>query len=287
MVKTNLFIIGTPKAATTTLHEILASHPNIEMSSNKEPHFFSEIGRSNPTVTSIKSLENYNKLFSKNSKAKFFGESSVSYMHDPFALYKIHKNTDQPKIIIMLREPISRMYSHWLMDRRDGIQKLPFIEAVENDYKKSQKGFGVSNMYVECSLYSESILLARSLFGEHNVYIGFYEDFISDTSYFMHTLANWLNINQDFNITSRKSNQASLPRNNFYAMIFQNNTIRFLSKILFPDKIKPYLRNFLLKPVENNKPESVFWKVFSPLFENDIRNLKEIKDWDYSKWKKS
>ena len=81
MRRPNLFIVGAPKCATTTLHEYLARHPECYMSRIKEPAYFSRSHVREDIRLSVPyfhSETEYLKLFSDATmKHKVVGESST------------------------------------------------------------------------------------------------------------------------------------------------------------------------------------------------------------------
>ncbi|MGH3089141.1 MAG: hypothetical protein ACRDSJ_17735, partial [Rubrobacteraceae bacterium] len=54
----------------------------------------------------------------------------------------IQESSPGARVLILLREPVGRAFSHYLMDVYAGRQSLPFHEALERDYAKSEKGWG-------------------------------------------------------------------------------------------------------------------------------------------------
>jgi hypothetical protein len=105
----NLFILGAMKCGTTSLHEYLAEHPSIEVSSDKEPHYFA----GNPKAYDE---SGYLKLWRDNPAALYFCESSTNYskLHlFPDAIEGIHERCKLPKFIYMVRNPIDRIESHY------------------------------------------------------------------------------------------------------------------------------------------------------------------------------
>ncbi len=53
------------------------------------------------------------------------------------------------RIIMILRDPIERAFSHYLMNVREKRKTLPFYEILLKDYSRSDKGYFLSHMYVE------------------------------------------------------------------------------------------------------------------------------------------
>lgn len=109
MKKPNFFIVGAPKCGTTALSEYLKEHPNIYVSSPKEPHYFAEdFNRSG-----IATLEQYAMLFKESNDYHFaIGEASTHYLCSAVALKNIYQFHPQAKIIAMLRNPVDLVYSY-------------------------------------------------------------------------------------------------------------------------------------------------------------------------------
>src|SRR3989304_10189805 len=112
----NLFIVGAPKSGTTSLHAYLDKIDDIFMSPIKEPNYFSAqtVSIKHP-VNPIRDKKKYLKLFQKGIHNKYIGEASPSYLADSEASKLIHQVSPNAKIIISLRDPIDRVFSHYLM----------------------------------------------------------------------------------------------------------------------------------------------------------------------------
>lgn len=123
MVKPNFLVIGTQKGGTESIKRHLSKHPDIFVN-QKELHYFSEDN----------SYKNGNKEYEKklnaglkdyinwmknskniNKKPKIIGEKTPEYMYNKIALERIYKYNPKMKLIVILREPISRAYSQWNM----------------------------------------------------------------------------------------------------------------------------------------------------------------------------
>ena len=100
--KVNLFIIGAPKAGTTSLYYYLKQHPAIQMPELKEPHYFST---DFPHFSSINRLDEYHSLFEWNADARYYGDASVWYMYSEVAIDNILSYNPQAKFILMVRDP--------------------------------------------------------------------------------------------------------------------------------------------------------------------------------------
>jgi len=189
MPLTNLFIVGAPKCGTTTLHDLLNSQENIEMSIVKEPHFFCEdLTRKIPSsqkrkkrvkykngeiqkrhFSYIESIEIYRSLWLKPDQT-FYGEGSTSYLYSKKAPEEIFKYNPESKIIIVLRDPYDRCLSHIKADKLRGrfkIEELLIdIQNLENDLI-----WGKDPGYIRLSLYSKNIERFARVFPTENLLI--------------------------------------------------------------------------------------------------------------------
>lgn len=101
----NLFIVGAPKCGTTWMHEYLAQHLDIHMSSVKEPRFLST-DIDDRYQHRIRDADNYFALFSDAGDKRYRGESSVYYLYSDVACRRIGELADETRIIVMIRNPV-------------------------------------------------------------------------------------------------------------------------------------------------------------------------------------
>lgn len=107
-------IIGAPKTGTTSLYNYLAQHPEIQMSSVKEPNFFAPYLDAAHEQRRIGDLRSYMSLF--DPKAAVRGEAST-----PYAAYPLRQGVPERikalipdvKLIYVVRDPIERTVSHY------------------------------------------------------------------------------------------------------------------------------------------------------------------------------
>ncbi len=148
MTLPNFLVIGAAKSGTTALHEYLKQHPQIYMSPQKEPHFFSLEGkkvdfrgpgdkREEQLNNSVTNIEDYRKLFQGVSNEIAIGESSTSYLNNPEAPERIRHYIPNAKLIAILRNPVARAYSSFLHMVQRGYEPLTdFAEALRDEERR-------------------------------------------------------------------------------------------------------------------------------------------------------
>src|SRR6478752_3812539 len=175
----NLFIVGAPKAGTTSLHTYLARHPEAFMCDPKEPHYFSSVtalpawrGQAGavtdpntgrlvaPTVTTESA---YASLFVGAGGCRVIGESSTSYLADPEACRRIRETAPDARIIIMIRDPVERAISHHLMYVREGWETRSLEQAVDDELRE---GATWAYAYLRNGWYRDDIRRYLDAFGD-------------------------------------------------------------------------------------------------------------------------
>lgn len=166
-IQPNLFIPGAAKSGTTSLHTLLDLHPDVCMSSNKEPVYWN-----NADYKDLSKISNYNSLF-KNKDKKIIGESTTSYMYFPEFISRIKEDFNHiPKFIFILRNPIDRCYSHyWYLTGR-GQEKRDFKTSLTDDKRRDFATYGyLSDYYYHFGRYAFWLQKFLDNFGAKNIKI--------------------------------------------------------------------------------------------------------------------
>lgn len=126
LAKVNFIIAGTQKGGTTALSAFLNQHPQISFAQVKEVHFFDTdyLFKAPPPPYHI-----YHRHF-KNKSGCIFGEATPIYMYWNPAIKRIKDYNPDMKLIFILRNPIERAYSHYIMEYKRDAETLSFSEAI-------------------------------------------------------------------------------------------------------------------------------------------------------------
>lgn len=103
-------IAGTQKGGTTALDRYLRKQPGIAMASRKEIHFFDD--EENFQIQPV-DYTTYYANFVARSPARLRGESTPIYMYWKAVAPRMARYNPALKVIIVLRNPITRAFSHW------------------------------------------------------------------------------------------------------------------------------------------------------------------------------
>lgn len=177
-VPANLFVVGAAKSATSTLHAHLARHPDVWMSDPKEPHYFSHRWREDP--------EAYAALFTGGLDRRYRGESSTGYSVSVDAPARVAKDSEDARILLILRNPIDRAWSHYWWLRLQGQEDRPFAEAFDASLDRptapADRIAGTGNFanYHDAGRYGSIVARWLACFPADHLWIATFEDLVAD-----------------------------------------------------------------------------------------------------------
>ena len=161
----DFLVVGAAKSGTTTLFEALNEHPLIFIPHRKECRYFSCMSGdyAGPKPVSpneiIQSLEEYQGLFERAKPGQLCGDISPDYLYFyQNAVPKIRNEVNaQVPIIIVLRNPIDRAYSHYLENVRLRRETLSFEAALDAEEARRAANWGWGLIYTDVGLYAEQV----------------------------------------------------------------------------------------------------------------------------------
>jgi len=288
----NFLCVGTQKAGTTTLHDILKQHPDIYLPESKEAHFFDIDDHFRRGIDWWQET-----FFSTIKNETAIGAMTPEYLYYSEVPSRILKTLGADiKIIIILRNPIARAYSHYLMSRRRGYEDHSFSKAIEIESERIKKGEFEKNhySYISRSLYFNQVKRYVDTFPKENILIiKFEDDFLNKKEETIASVLDFLDVKRSPLTTNLKSNKATKPKS------------IAISKLISHDgKIKTFLRFFIrsskvkikINETINNlnqttkhipklkREESKYY--LNKLFLDDIKSLEKFLNINLESWYK-
>ena len=115
-------IAGAQKCGTTSLAAALRQHRQVHVSRPKELHFFDRPLRA-------RAASGTPTQFSPRDRHAQIGEATPVYLDDPVARERLIQTLPDAKIVIILRNPVDRAYSHYWHKRRLGSEPLATLRG--------------------------------------------------------------------------------------------------------------------------------------------------------------
>lgn len=288
MKRPNFFIVGAPKAGTTSLYHYLTGHPEVFLSTPKEVNYFSaeEIEAQGLYYDDVRigELQTYLELFSEARDEIAVGEASVSYLYYPKTPEKLHAFAPDARIVILLRDPIERGFSHYLMDHRLGLVNLEYAEVVRRSGSHPNLEL-YYQQYVSLGFYYEQVKRYLDLFGAGQVRIYLSEELKHDTQGVIRDLYAFLGVTADYEPdTTALHNAYTAPRNTLIKKLYAIHGLRKALASLVPDALKAGIQNLLFRKSRKPELDPKLRGELAELYRGDVAKLARLIGRDLSGW---
>lgn len=297
MTLPNFLIVGAVRSGTTALQGFLCQHPDIFMSHQKELYFLASDappdfqGPGDDIVNRIwvKSWDEYRSIFTKARNEKAIGEATPYYLCARQAPRLIKRYLPDAKLIMVLRNPVSRAFSSYMYMRQYGWeQETNFSSALAKEQQRKQNDWQYIWRYRELGLYSGQVQRFLDLFQKERIWIGIFDDFTEDPLSFVQNIFRFLDVDDGFEPAfGEKRNASGSPRLPIVHKLLQrDNLLKTLVKRLIPGSYHVGIRDFVLnrnlKSMEISSKADEELKAF---YRPDIEKLERIIGRDLSAWK--
>jgi hypothetical protein len=309
----NFFLVGAPKAGTTSLYHYLGQHPEVYMSPVKEPHYFAdEIRVANfsedfqrmaaprretlrvflegPMTTRVSAgpveeFEDYRRLFQRVDGQKAVGEASVCYLWSTTAPANIARTCPQARILMVLRDPVARAFSAHLHTLSSANSNLSFREQVDAALASRDRRFSELYPFLQFGLYYEQVRRYLGLFPRERVGIFFYHDYVRDAARFLRGIFRFLEVDAGFvpNVSARYT-EPRVPRSYRVQQLLKRSGAWELARAVAPAKIRPMLKRmaFVPKGALRIDPEDRVRLI--EFYREDVEKLAELLGRDLGAW---
>lgn len=285
------------KAGTTAFIDMIGQHSYIYVSPIKEPHYFvKSLPKSiyEPSrffnidtyfekefpkplhIAKLESEEYYSRLFSlSTTKHAYLAEASTGYLHAPEAAKFIYEYNPFSKIIILVREPLARAFSHYKMDVAFGRTAMSFQEAIATNIEAYNEGNLSNWSYLGMSLYADNCKRYVECFGRHQVHILELKAYKEERANELNTLFKFLNIPAESLVLPSKNTGKEIRFPKLFFFLKKWGLKDYFS-YLVPKKLRQEIFKNLSseKKSEMHLDEATLTSVNS-IFSIDQQNLKE------------
>jgi hypothetical protein len=270
-MKVDFIILGAQKSGTTSLFDILDSHPKLEGCHGKEPHFFSR------TEDWKKNFAEYEKLYAQREDALYF-EASTSYSFYPrlnLELWNDFKeHNPKMKFIYIVRKPLDRIISH-------------YMHAYERGYtdRNIETELTEDGSYIDRTRYYTQIKPYVDTFGIDNVLLLDFKDFIKNRDKVIKEIGAFLGIDMQLlpeqeNVHSNASIGGGKTNVKYENPGFAMKVIRKVTPGLYDKITDNSERRFESKPKLTPK----FERMIARMLEMEIDALEGLFKKDFSDW---
>lgn len=291
----NFLIIGAAKAGTTSLHYYLNQHPEIYMSSIKEPMFFALEGKKlnfqNPdrgiNYNAVTRLDEYIKLFEDVTTEIAIGETSPLYLYDSQAPKKIKHYIPDAKLIVLLRNPVERAYSAYSHLVREEYETLSFSDSLVEEKNRIDNNWAHLWHYQQAGYYYSQLKRYFDIFPEEQIKVYLYKDFKANSANFVSEIYKSLGVDDSFVPNLSKQNVSGQPRSRFlHNLVNRGNWFRKNIKMFLPQKLRSDVAQKIREWNLAEKPHLALdiKQKLEEQYREDILKLEDLIQYDLSHW---
>jgi len=290
-------VVGAARAGTTTLYTYLKRHPEVYMTQEKEPCFFAfanevvKYKKGNLPFIKTK-VGDYQRLFEGSDKFTARGEASTPYLYfyskTISNIKKFHPDPENLKIIIILRNPVDRAFSQFMMKVRNAGEDLTFEEAIDFESQRMKENYSFDYFYADKGFYYRQVKAYFDNFSHVKVWL--YEDLVNSPENLMGEIYKFIGVSPDIEIGNRRLNYnvSGEPKIKFVNRILASDSrIVYKVKSVIPRKIVIKLKEFFIKHSLNEEKKSLSGTTRRELIEiysDDFKKLAGLIDRDLSSW---
>ncbi len=290
----DFFLIGAPKAGTTSLFHYIIQHPDIFPCKFKETRFFMD------DFLFDKGVDFYlEKYFYGAESYKKFGEGTPAYLGHPETVIPRMKSSlgdHIPKFLIILRDPVDRAWSNYQHRKRNMVEKLDFWDAIADEPQRRANNSGIFLRYFEGGLYGQQIQKWQAAYPKSQFKVFFYEQ-LKKPQLLLKEIFEFLDLEGQIEIDfNRKKNTASKPKSKLLYYLMSNMpsffgaSFRKIVPLHLQKEVRTRLRQSLMRPIKKNespKFAEADRKKLREMYISDIELLEDILAIDLKHWKES
>jgi len=284
----NLFVIGSAKCGTSSLHDYLRQHPDIFTTLVKEPHFFSR------DEEYEKGIDYYLDTHFKGAEAFVVrGETSPSYLLEYMRVpprIKEHADVEATKFLVLLRDPVARAWSHYQHMARLEFEDEPFERALALEEERMQQDSAPWCGYFRDGLYAGQLAAWFAAFPRERFLVLFTQDLQANPAKVLAEVCRFLEISDGFEFRAdyRRNTGGRTRSRLVLRLLTRPNPLKTLAKVLLPGPLAVPVRMRLSELNVTGSPPKLDPALAARLrrdYGEDIEALEDLLGRDLSAWK--
>jgi len=292
--------VGTAKAGTTSIYHYLCQHPKISIPVKETFYFLRDIYENNhleyPKQRPVKDLilteDQYRGIYENEDSEKLVGEIGTGYLyHHEAAIARIKETLGDPKILIILRNPVTLCFSGHMHFVKDLHEKLSFAEALEKEEERKNQGWDFMWHHKALGLYADQVKAYLDSFTDVKVLIS--EEFNTNREETINGIFDFLDLDRMEGFQNLKThNPSGVPKNaRLQKFITHENPAKALIRPVFRMVFSKEKRERIRKNAKAknlNKGQEIPPMIAEKLrefYRPDIEMLEGILNRDLSIWK--
>jgi hypothetical protein len=214
---------------------------------------------------------------------------------DELSMLRLKTMNPECLIVLLLRDPVERAYSSYLMEVNSGHHREPWSDIRQSLYKfQHGEKDNMFRLFIEMGLYAEQLKKIYRHFPKEQVLIFNFEDFKNDPAKICRVIFKRMGIDDSFvPDTSQRFNPAKRPRSKLLSKLvtwlrINDNPVKRLLKFILPRSVFTPLGNWVTEIVSTpHEPERMppdLRKALSDFIEPYNEALEEMTGMNFQHW---
>lgn len=285
-----LFIGGAPKAGTFSLFSWLTQHPQIGGHRNKEPKYYADYIDNGIGIRRVDDFDRYIKYSDASVGTSYFIDASPCYLRCRTTPERVSRDLasgrlDRARFLFVLRDPVDRAFSNYSMDVKQGHQRMPFIDAFEEDRRAGleQGPMRIQYEYYWASCYSSSLNQFINTLGFDNIKVIDFAELQLNPADVCRHIEEWLGLTPYRKYDLKPQNESFKLKSGMGRFLYQSSFLRVVRSALVPEWMKERLKPFFyaqpdaqqwqeMRRTEQEQREAARLEL-AKYFQDDMNNL--------------
>jgi hypothetical protein len=282
----DFLVIGAYKSGSTALHEALRTHPQVFVPAQKGPSFFAFDGAEEPDRPlppgTVRRWEDYQALFDPAPAGAVCGEVSPEYLANPRAAGRIRERVPGVRLVAILRNPVERAFSDYLMYVRDGLEPESDFGRALGAQEERRRAGAPTGYYVETGFYGRQLRPYFEAFPRERIQVHLFEDFAADPDAVLRGLYAFLGVDPALGrAPERAVNVSGVPRNAAVAAAVRGG--RRLAPLL-PAAVRRRAKAALARGLDRPALAPEHRRRLVELYREDVAELERLLDRPLDRW---
>jgi hypothetical protein len=219
------------------------------------------------------------------------GEAAPLYLYSEDAAQRIKQYVPDAKIIVVLRHPVERAYSHFLFHVREGVEPLAdFARVIEDQARRKQANWSWGWYIIDLGFYYEQLKRYYETFPPEQIRVYLYEEVRANQQEVLRDICRFVGVDDTFEPDlDHRPNRSGIPQNQWlHRLLMRPNAARAVSRVLLPepvrfwiaDRLKARLFTRLARPTLS----PIVRQQLVELYREDILKLQDLIGRDLSAW---
>ncbi|MFK8025101.1 MAG: sulfotransferase [Ilumatobacter sp.] len=285
------YVIGAYRSGTTTLYRTMRQHPEVFLPLEKEPMFFAidENPDASPVLRSrsVADRAEYESLYAPCRPDQLPGDISPEYLRNPYVAGHLASVVPDARIVAVLRNPIERAWSDFLLHRRDGNEPCETLEAALAEQAERQSGEDHrAGHYIDTGMYAQQLRRYFDHFPAEQIHVVLFEDLRTDFAATMAAIFEHVGVDPTVTVTEESAiNASGVPRNPVVAAVLKaRGRLRpYVSRSVL-ERVRPLWDRVLSTQLDRPTFTPTDRALLTDIYRDEIADLATLLDRDLSAW---